>query len=214
MIASPETTTTRIPVAIASQEAVREHVWDDETRATADLLRRIGGRDVAAFQEFFRRFSGLIYSTIHRALNDHQDSEDIMQEVLVQIWQKAHLYQPSKGKPLTWVTTMARNRAIDRIRSKQRRARLNDEFEQEVKPLQPEFEEDASDVVTSHEKDRVVRRAVMELTADQREAIHLAYFAGLSQSEIAERLKEPLGTVKARIRRGVQRLEQTVKRRL
>jgi RNA polymerase sigma-70 factor (ECF subfamily) len=179
-----------------------------------DLLQRVGRRDVAAFQEFYRKFNGLLYSTIHRVLNDHQDTEDIMQEVLVQIWQKAHLYEPGKGKPLTWVTTLARNRAIDRIRAKQRRSKLNDDFEQEHKTVQPEFDEDTSDLVTTHENDRMVQSAVMELTPEQREAIQLAYFSGLTQSEIAEKLNEPLGTVKARIRRGVQRLESSVRRRM
>ena len=188
--------------------------FTEDNHVDAAMLQRIGTRDVAAFQEFYRKFSGLLFSTIHRVLNDHQDAEDIMQEVLVQIWQKAHLYEPSKGKPLTWVTTMARNRAIDRIRSKQRRSRLNDEFEQETKPLQPEFDESTSDRVISGESDRTIKKAVMELTPDQREAIQLAYFDGLTQSEIANKLREPLGTVKARIRRGVQRLEQVVKRKL
>jgi len=178
------------------------------------MLQRVGRRDVVAFQELYRKFSGLLYSTIHRVLNDHQDTEDIMQEVLMQIWQKAHLYEPAKGKPLTWISTMARNRAIDRIRSKQRRSRLNDEFEQEVKPLQPEFDDDTSDLVISGESDRTLQKAVLDLSPEQREAIQLAYFKGLTQSEIAERLHEPLGTVKARIRRGVQRLEQSVRRKL
>jgi RNA polymerase sigma-70 factor, ECF subfamily len=178
------------------------------------MLQRVGRRDVAAFQELYRKFSGLLYSTIHRVLNDHQDTEDIMQEVLMQIWQKAHLYEPTKGKPLTWISTMARNRAIDRIRSKQRRSRLNDTFEQETKPLQPEFNEDTSDLVISGENDRTLQKAVLDLSPEQREAIQLAYFDGLTQSEIAERLHEPLGTVKARIRRGVQRLEQSVRRKL
>lgn len=182
--------------------------------ADINLLKRIGQRDVAAFQEFFKKFNGLLYTTIHRVLNDHEDSEDIMQEVLVQIWQKAHLYEPSKGKPLTWVTTMARNRAIDRIRSKQRRSRLNDDFENESRSVQPEFDEDTSDITISRENDRVLQNAVMELTPDQREAIQLAYFGGLTQGEIAGKLKEPLGTVKARIRRGIQRLEQVVKHRM
>lgn len=183
---------------------------------TADILmlQRVGRRDVVAFQELFRKFSGLLYSTIHRVLNDHQDAEDIMQEVLMQIWQKAHLYEEGKGKPLTWIMTMARNRAIDRIRSKQRRSRLNHDFEHETKPLQPEFDEDTSDVVITGERDRTLQNAVMELSPEQRQAIQLAYFDGLTQSEIAERLHEPLGTVKARIRRGVQRLEQTVRRKL
>jgi RNA polymerase sigma-70 factor (ECF subfamily) len=157
-----------------------------ELAADTEMLQAIGRRDVAAFQAFHRKFNGLLYVTIHRVLNDHQDTEDIMQEVLVQIWQKAHLYEPAKGKPLTWVTTMARNRAIDRIRAKQRRSRLNDEFELETKPLQPEFVEDTSDLVTTHENDKVVQSAVLELTPDQREAIQLAYFSGLTQSEIGQ----------------------------
>lgn len=202
----------RTPVRTLTPESEAESAA--ELAADTEMLQAIGRRDVAAFQSFYRKFNGLLYATIYRVLNDHQDTEDIMQEVLVQIWQKAHLYQPSKGKPLTWVTTMARNRAIDRVRAKQRRSRLNDEFEQETKPLQPEFDEDTSDLVTTNESDKVVQSAVLELTPDQREAIQLAYFGGLTQSEIAEKLREPLGTVKARIRRGVQRLEQVVKRRL
>jgi len=196
-----------------SREVVDAHHLE-EVQIDSDMLQAIGRRDVAAFQKFYQKFSGLLYTTIHRVLNDHQDTEDVMQEVLVQIWQKAHLYEPSKGKPLTWVTTMARNRAIDRIRSKQRRARLNDDFEQESRSVQPEFDEDTSDLLMTKESDQVVQSAVMDLTPEQREAIQLAYFKGLTQSEIATQLNEPLGTVKARIRRGVQRLEQTVKRRM
>jgi RNA polymerase sigma-70 factor (ECF subfamily) len=115
---------------------------------------------------------------------------------------------------MTWVTTMARNRAIDRIRSKQRRSKLNDDFENESRVIQPEFVDDTTDVLIAKESDQAIHSAVMELTPDQREAIQLAYFSGLTQSEVADRLNEPLGTVKARIRRGVQRLEQVVKRRI
>lgn len=186
----------------------------DTSAEDAVILQRIGQRDVVAFQDFYRKFKGLLYATIYRVLNDHQDTEDIMQEVLSQIWQKAHLYEPAKGKPLTWVTTMARNRAIDRIRSKQRRSKLNNDFELESKPLQPEFVDDTSDLISAKENDAVVQSAVLELTDQQRVAIQLAYFGGLTQNEIAERLCEPLGTVKARIRRGVQRLEQVVRRRM
>src|SRR5258706_13592956 len=78
----------------------------DDQAADIAMLQRVGRRDVVAFQELYRKFSGLLYSTIHRVLNDHQDTEDIMQEVLMQIWQKAHLYEPVKGKPLTWISTM------------------------------------------------------------------------------------------------------------
>ncbi len=177
------------------------------------MLYRIAQKDVAAFQEFYRTYSGLVFSTIANVLNDHQDSEDVMQEVLVQIWQKANLYEASKGKPLTWVTTMARNRAIDRIRSKQRRSKLNTDFEHEHKVVQPEFDESTADIVLSSERQTIVRGAVRSLTPDQREAIEMTYFNDMTQAEVADELHEPLGTIKARIRRGVSRLETMVKAR-
>ncbi len=178
------------------------------------LLQRIAQKDSASFQAFYRKYGGLIFTAISNVLNDHHDSEDVMQEVLVQIWNKAHLYEPRKGKPLTWITTMARNRAIDRIRAKQRRSRLNDDFEQESRSGQLEFEESSADLFDAKERSHVLRHAVSRLTPDQQEAIVLTYFSGLTQAEVAEKLNEPLGTVKARIRRGVTRLESLVKQKL
>jgi RNA polymerase sigma-70 factor (ECF subfamily) len=178
------------------------------------LIQRIAERDSQAYRTFYQKYSGLIFASVANVLNDHHDTEDVMQEVLVQLWNKAHLYEPKKGKPLTWLTTMARNRAIDRIRSKQRRSRLNDDFERENKSVQPEFEESGHELMVSKERDSILMRAVSKLNPDQREAIQLAYFSGLTQAEVAERLREPLGTVKARIRRGVNRLESLVKAKL
>ena len=190
-----------------------EPVQDCQVEEDIRLLQRIAERDSRSFQELYRKYSGLLFSAISNVLNDHHDAEDVMQEVLVQIWNKAHLYEPRKGKPLTWLTTMARNRAIDRIRAKQRRSRLNDEFEVENKHVQPEFESSGRDLLQDKERDSILRGAVAKLTEDQKEAIHLAYFSGLTQAEVAEKLREPLGTVKARIRRGVNRLEGLVKSR-
>ncbi len=178
------------------------------------LLRRIAERDAAAYQTFYRKYSGLIFATIANVLNDHHDTEDVMQEVLVQVWNKAHLYESGKGKPLTWLTTLARNRAIDRIRAKQRRAKLNDDFELENKKLQFEFEDSGREVLETKERNRLLLRSVERLNPEQREALRLAYFDGLTQAEVAERLNEPLGTIKARIRRGVSRLETLIKPRL
>lgn len=178
------------------------------------LLKRIAERDAASFQAFYKKYSGLIFASISNVLNDHHDTEDVMQEVLVQVWNKAHLYEPRKGKPLTWLTTMARNRAIDRIRSKQRRSRLNDDFETENKKDQFEFEPSGHENLEDKERDTILHTAVSRLTPDQREAIELTYFSGLTQAEVAEKLREPLGTIKARIRRGVNRLEMLVKPRL
>lgn len=191
-----------------------DNLTDSQVEEDIRLLQRIADRDAASFQTFYRKYSGLLFASISNVLNDHHDAQDVMQEVLVQVWNKAHLYEPRKGKPLTWLTTMARNRAIDRIRSKQRRSRLNDDFEVESRGVQPEFEESGREALEEKERDGILKHAVDKLNPDQKEAIQLAYFSGLTQAEVAERLHEPLGTVKARIRRGVNRLEGLVKQRL
>ncbi|MEM0895453.1 MAG: sigma-70 family RNA polymerase sigma factor [Verrucomicrobiota bacterium] len=177
-------------------------------------LRSVANGDRVAFRHLHDRFKGVIYMTIYKVLNDHQDTEDVMQEVFAQIWQKAKLFDNQRGKPLTWCTTMARNRAIDRIRSKQRRARLRDALEEENKKEEPITSRDSLDEVTANETNGIVRSAVMELSDEQREAIELAYFAGLTQHEVADRLGEPLGTIKARIRRGITKLQCKVRCRV
>lgn len=187
---------------------------DSQLEEDIRLMQRIAERDSSAYQTFYKKYSGLIFASISNVLTDHHDREDVMQEVLVQLWNKAYLYEPRKGRPLTWLTTLARNRAIDRIRSKQRRARLNGDFEIESRNVQPEFDESAHDILENKERDGIVMRAVEKLNPDQREAIQLVYFNGLTQAEVAESLHEPLGTVKARIRRGVNRLETLIKPRI
>lgn len=190
-----------------------EHSTEVDANVAEDirLLKRIAERDAASFQAFYKKYKGLVFATISNVLNDHHDTEDVLQEVLVQVWNKAHLYESRKGKPLTWLTTMARNRAIDRIRSKQRRSRLNDDFETENKKDQFEFEPSGHENLEEKERVGILHHAVSRLTDDQREAIELTYFSGLTQAEVAGRLHEPLGTIKARIRRGVNRLETLLK---
>jgi RNA polymerase sigma-70 factor, ECF subfamily len=202
LLISPILMNTTIPLTPEAEASLKEDLM---------LLQRIAQKDSASFQALYRKYSGLIFTAISNVLNDHHDAEDVMQEVLVQLWNKAHLYEPRKGKPLTWITTMARNRAIDRIRSKQRRSRLNDDFESENKTDQFEFEDSSADICEVKERSRIIRSAVSKLTPDQKEAVVLAYFSGLTQAEVAEKLNEPLGTVKARIRRGVNRLETLVR---
>ena len=134
-----------------------------------------------------------------------------MQEVLFSLWRKASQFHLAKGRPVTWLNSMARNRAIDRIRAKQRRAKLRDGFtdEQNVNPSVT-APVTGSQAATRRDACRAVRSAILELTPVQREAIEMAYFDGMTQKEIAEQLGEPLGTVKARIRRGLAKLKDTV----
>lgn len=177
-------------------------------------LKGVANGDRQCFRNLHERFKGLVFTTIQKVLNDHQDSEDTMQEVFAQIWQKAGLFVENKGKPHTWITTMARNRAIDKLRSKQRRARLRDSFQEETDTMEQTIRIDAVSDVYENERAEIIRSAVMELSLEQREAIELAFFSGLTQNEVADKLGQPLGTVKARIRRGVTRLKEKVQRKL
>ncbi len=170
------------------------------------LLRRVAEGDRQSFAELYDRFSGVLFSIANRVLNNQEAAEDVLQDVFVQIWEKAPLYDPSRGKPMTWAVTLTRNKAIDRLRSTVRRARLQDEVQREAETFEQFDDRSSFDEVASGETGQLVRAAVQKLTKDQREAIELAFFSSLTQTEIAERLNEPLGTIKARIRRGMMRL--------
>lgn len=174
------------------------------------LIQKISRGDRASFAEFYDKYAGVIYSTALRVLNDPRDAEDVAQEVFVMIWDKAGMYDPSRGKPLTWAVTMTRNKAIDKLRSLQRRFRLRDELEEEAKTDDFTTNRAPLEDVESHERSQILRSAVLRLSKEQREVIEMAYFSGLTQNEIADRLQEPLGTVKARIRRGMLKLRRMV----
>lgn len=175
-----------------------------------ELIRKIGDGDRASFEAFYARYCGVLFSTALRVLNDPTDAEDVTQDVFVMIWNKASMYDPSRGKPLTWAVTMTRNKAIDRLRSLQRRFRLKEEAGKEADCGDTIHERLPLDEVESAEHGSLVREAVQKLGSDQRQVIEMAYFQGLTQNEIADRLKEPLGTVKARIRRGMMKLRKLV----
>ncbi len=178
------------------------------------LLQATAKGDRDSFQQLHQRYSGVLYSTAYKVLNDEAEAEDVVQDVFVQIWDKAKMYDPKRGRPLTWAVTLTRNKAIDKLRSTQRRFRLKDEFEKESKVAKKPANNDSVDRVFVREKKRIVRSAVMELSAEQRQAIEMAFFNGLTQNEIAEKLDQPLGTIKARIRRGMMKLKKIVKSRL
>jgi RNA polymerase sigma-70 factor (ECF subfamily) len=179
-----------------------------------ELLQRIGAGDPDSFEDLYDRFSGVLFSAAVQILNDQREAEDVLQDVFVQIWDKAKLYKPSRGKPLTWAMTLTRNKAIDRLRSFQRRFRLQDQVERESKAISPPVSRDSVDEVDALEKSRIIRSAVLKLSNEQRQAIELAFFSGLTQNEIAEELNQPLGTVKARIRRGMLKLKDLIATRL
>ena len=190
-----------------SKHAVNEQL---ESLDEIDLIRRIGDGDRQSFEQFYERYCGILFSTALRVLNDPTDAEDVTQDVFVMIWNKAGMYDSSRGKPLTWAVTMTRNKAIDRLRSLQRRFRLKEEAGKEAECGDVIHERRPVDEVDTAETNQLVRTAVNKLSGDQRQVIEMAYFQGLTQNEIADKLKEPLGTVKARIRRGMIKLRKLV----
>ena len=181
-----------------------------EDQKLLQLMKGVAAKDTASFDELCLAVRGLLTATIYKVLDNREDSEDVCQEVLAKIWERGSLFDQSKGRPLTWLRTLSRNRAIDRLRSKTRRSNLNERFRGEVDTPSNRLSRDLTDVISTNEHASIVRKAVINLTPAQQQVLELSYFAGLTQSEIAERLGQPLGTVKARIRRGVQCLRERV----
>lgn len=181
-----------------------------DRHAEAELMIRVAARDQQAFAELTEKYSALIFSTAFKVLNHYEDTEDIMNEVLATIWKKADTYHPKKGSLVTWICTTTRNRAIDRVRSVQRRCALYDRFEEKVEGDTPEYSLTGREALYLSDARTILQSAVVALSPEQREVIELAYFEGLTQKQISERIDSPLGTVKARIRRGVERLRVSI----
>ena len=183
-----------------------ERVNDEATPdLDGELLRRIAAGDRDAFAEFYDRYSTLMFSVACKILNNSNEAEDVLQETCVQIWEKAERFDPKLGKAASWAATLVRNKAIDRIRASQRRSRLAEEAGAEL-AITNEVADTANEAVHGHDKAKLIQSAIGELPAEQRHAIELAYFSGLTQHEISKKLNEPLGTIKARIRRGLLKL--------
>ncbi len=177
----------------------------------AELMRRMGRSDREAFAQLYDRFSRPLFATALRILHNSAEAEDIVQDVFLALWEKAAAFESGRGSAFAWAVTLTRNRAIDRVRMRKRRSELLAETTAEDAGTQPSGTgPDSADGLMLKEQAGAVRAAVAALPADQQRAVELAFFSGLTQQEIAEKLREPLGTVKARIRRGLLRLRDTL----
>ena len=188
-----------------ADDGMNEPVLD--LQRDVNLLRRIAEGDRSAFASFYDLYSGLLFSIAVRILNDNKEAEDVLQEVFLQIWEKAGAYDPLLGKPASWAVTLTRNKAIDRIRASQRRVKLIEQATVEA-AVSPDNTPSANEKLHGKENAERVRSGVAALPPDQRRAIEMAFFSGLTQDEIARKLQEPLGTIKARIRRGMLKLRE------
>jgi RNA polymerase sigma-70 factor (ECF subfamily) len=166
-----------------------------------ELIRRMAGGDRDAFAQFYDAYAPLAFGLIRRILRDSAEAEEVLQDVFWEIWQAAADYDPARGSPEAWVVVRARSRGIDRARSARRRtdmtgAPLTAASDATEPAAGPARWAEAGDV----------RGALARLPANQRELVALAYFEGLTQTEIAERTRQPLGTVKTRMRLALARL--------
>lgn len=169
-----------------------------------ELLRAIARGDEAALARLYDAYRVILFGLLVRILNSREEAEDILQEVFVQVWRRAKDFDEQRGRPFTWLVTLARSRAIDRLRQLGARQRLAAGAAQEQE--QAESVSDALTDAVRAEQQTVVRRALAELPEDQKHTLVLAYFDGLTQSEIAAKLNAPLGTIKTRMRSGMIKL--------
>lgn len=184
--------------------------YSGETRSNADdvaLIRRMVDADETALGALYDRWSRSLYSLVLHLLRDPDEAEDVVEETFWQAWKKASAYEPSKGAVSTWLLTIGRRRALDRLRANKRKREDPVGNEGTFADL-PSGEPDPSQDMEGAELRRHVHAALRGLPAEQREVLVLGYFRGLSQSEIADSTGQPLGTVKTRMRLAMQKLRE------
>lgn len=178
----------------------------DEAQAgpdTAELMRRVARGDEAAFERLYEVLIGPVYGAIRRIVRDPAQSEEVAQEVMVELWRTAARYSPERGSVMTFTMTLAHRRAVDRVRSAQASADREDHVGR--RDAARPFDEVAEQVTARFEQEQV-RRCLATLTELQRESVVLAYYGGRTYKEVGELLDTPLGTIKTRLRDGLIRL--------
>jgi RNA polymerase sigma-70 factor (ECF subfamily) len=176
------------------------------------LMHEITQRRQQALKELYSRYSRSLRALIGSVVHEESEADDVLQESFLQIWREAHHYSPKAGKPLGWVITIARRRAIDRVRRRDSYRRAKQRFENEIKPQAQSTRTGKTDAeVTQSDLRTFLGKQLKTLPPVQREAVELAYFRGLSQREIAATTNTPLGTVKTRLQLGLRKLTQCVR---
>jgi len=188
----------RLRPAARGREILRKDVTQLSDEA---LLEAVAAADEQALGELYDRFGRVAYGLALRILRDAALAEDAVQEAFLQVWRGAGAYRPERAKASTWVLTFVHRRAVDLVRREERRR--VEPAEALPDPTAPGADETA----VARSRRKIVQDALRRLPAEQREAIELAYYGGLTQSELAERLSQPLGTIKSRMFTGLKRLQ-------
>ncbi len=184
-------------------------VLNDPKSSDQTLLQRVAGKDSQALADLYDRFAPTALALAGRILGDRSEAEDVLQVVFTRVWQEAGRYDPAKGSPSSWLLSWVRNGAIDRLRRREALQRATTNSAANAPSAAAAHHEEHGHDPSAEERERLAK-AVASLPPDQRQVIELAYFEGLSQMQIAQRLGEPLGTVKTRVRLGMTKLRQAL----
>ncbi|MEP6604397.1 MAG: sigma-70 family RNA polymerase sigma factor [Spartobacteria bacterium] len=175
------------------------------------LMSAITSREQSALQELHRRYGTRLKSVIGNVVHEESDTDDVLQEIMIQIWKEANHYSPKAGRPLGWVVTLARRRAIDRVRRRQAYGRAKDRFTEQVQLPLGRRSVSGNEEVSRTDLKTFLEKQLRRLPLPQRQAIHLSFFSGLTHREIASATRTPLGTVKTRLELGLQKLTQSMR---
>lgn len=173
------------------------------------MLSRVASGDAAAFEAIYDAHSGVMYGLLLRMLRTEQDAQEVLQDAMLQIWNRAKHYDPARGSEPAWIISITRSRALDRLRSRKTRSTREDEASRDRAIVIGDTEDATGvDYAMERERMRAVRSALTELPEAQRTAVELAFFEGLTHTEIAAQLNQPLGTIKTRIQLGMRKLRE------
>lgn len=189
-----------LPIPIRLPSSGHLHRVSDDRSEDAGLVAGVLSGDDAALESIYRKYGGAVHFMARRVLRDDILAEDVVQEVFVSFWKSPQGFDPDRGSLRTYLLTIAHRRAVDVVRSEEARTRREESSSPEDR------EPDIDDVIWARSQSEKVRDAVATLAKDEREAISLAYFKGLSYVEVARTLDQPEGTVKSRIRSGMKKL--------
>lgn len=189
--------------------------WTDRSRELAQLLGRAGLGDRAAFATLYQRTSAHLFAVILRINRDRAQAEDILQEVYVNVWRSAQSFDAAQSQPLTWLTSVARNRAIDSLRRAQSQPQIqaattsggDDAEDVDVYDQVADDSAGPLELLSRASDARALSHCMSSLSAQQRQSVALAFFDGLSHAEVAEQMRQPLGTVKSWVRRALMALK-------
>jgi RNA polymerase sigma-70 factor (ECF subfamily) len=177
-----------------------------------ELMERIQASDADALSQLYDRYNGILKALILRVIHNEAEADDLLQEIFMEIWNQAKNFSPQKGKPLGWMVTLARRRAIDGLRKKQAYARAEERLQNETEQQPDAWVHNATEEEIALSDTRtLIRKVISRLPPPQQQAIDLAFFKGMSQREIAAKTNTPLGTVKTRLELGLKKIYDGLK---